>query len=633
MLKINEDTKKWYKIRDDIFVEGDSIFGMIYATDNFRNIRYIEEILSERFESHYTVYVKEERLIHKIEKGIEYLEDIEEPYFTSRDYEHNKQEISYFFILLMMKYQQYVLKDKPLIYIVEDCQELDNLSIEFINQIVTQIRNVKIENIFLLCTFQTSICEINNDERKIKFNKLNNAFKNEIILKMRPFIKSEDVSELIKHNIIIKKEISKKYNNTFIDEVPLEVINSILPLSLKGNPLFIIELTQALLNQNFLALKNRSSLMLTEEFKKMLKLRDYSKLQIPFMIEKILGNIIDSLDCSDIILLKNASIIGNIFDIDKLADILNMSVSNYDDLIASMKKFESYGIVEILFDLRKKHFVAMFAIPLMREILYQRMLTIQKTELHSKIARKLEFSKFSYMGKNLEHDILKKHLETSEQTFMDKINEIDNEKIEKDIYKGNIINQKILVTKDIIEKLKIIDLKISSSYSLIKKQFMPMLMSAHIIKKDEHGGKVEERFAVLTNQKFCYYYDESNYNDNKEPLASFFYKNIYEINKLNKEYYDNKNAYYMEIKVSSWYKKSELKVDRNFIIGFEQQEEMNKWEIALDFLRVKNLYDEFTANFGLIQLPINNQMELYKDKNYKRRLNITKECIYYWKYF
>ena len=367
--------------------------------------------------------------------------------------------------------------------------------------------------------------------------------------------------------------------------------------------------------------------MLTEEFKKMLKLRDYSKLKIPLIIEKVLGNIIDSLKCSEIIILKYASVIGNIFDIDTLAEILNTSPSNFDDLIDTIRAFEAYGIIEILYDLKPKHLVAMFSIPLMREVLYQRMLVEQKTDIHAKIARKMEFSKFSYMSKNIEHDILKKHLETSEKTIMSDSEENDEENLNADIFNGNITNQKILVTKDIIGKLKIVDLKIVSSYSIIKKQFMPMLLSTHISKKDEHGGKVEERFAVLTNKKLCYYYDESNYNDNKEPLASFFLKDIYQITIVSKALFDEKKSYYLEIKVSSWFKKSELKEDRNFIIGFETQEEMYKWEIALNFLRIKNMYDEFTSNFGMIQLPLNNDLIKIENKKFKRKFNLVDRKI------
>ena len=626
--KIKEKSTKIYKMSNDIYIEGDAIFGMIYTTDNFKNIRYIEEILGQNLEDHYCVLISDDSKKIEIENEVISLEVTGDPYFYVRDYENNKTELSYFFLLLMVKYQKHVLKDKPLIYIIEDCQQLDNLSVEFIKQILIQINKNTIENIFLLCTFQSLICGLKDYEKDkyLKYNKeLEEAFDMGTVIQMRPFVKPEDVAELIKENIVRdgkSKNNKDQYDKITIDEVPIDVINAILPISFKGNPLFIIELTQALLEQKFLTLKNRSCLMLTEEFKKMLKLRDYSKLKIPLIIEKVLGNIIDSLKCNEIIILKYASVIGNIFDIDILSEILNTSPSNFDDLIETMRTFESYGIIEILYDLKPKHLVAMFSIPLMREVLYQRMLVEQKTDIHAKIARKMEFSKFSYMPKNIEHDILKKHLETSEKTILNDTEETEEENINTDIFNGNITNQKILVTKDIIAKLKIVDLKIVSSYSIIKKQFMPMLLSTHISKKDEHGGKVEERFAVLTNKKLCYYYDESNYNDNKEPLASFFLKDIYQITIMSKALFDEKKSYYLEIKVSSWFKKSELKEDRNFIIGFETQEEMYKWEIALNFLRIKNMYDEFTSNFGMIQLPLNNDLFKIENKKFKRKFNI-----------
>jgi hypothetical protein len=631
--KIKEKSRKIYKMSNDIYVEGDAIFGMIFTTDNFKNIRYIEEILGQNLEDHYTVLISDESKINEVEKEVKSLDITGDPFFYVRDYENNKTELSYFFLLLMVKYQKHVLKDKPLIYIVEDCQQLDSLSVEFIKQVLIQINKETIENIFLLCTFQSLICGLKDYEKEkyLKYNKeLEEAFDMGTVIQMRPLVKPEDVAELIKENIVRDgkaKSGKEQYDKITIDEVPIDVINAILPLSFKGNPLFIIELTQALLEQKFLTLKNRSCLMLTEEFKKMLKLKDYSKLKIPLIIEKVLGNIIDSLKCSEIITLKYASVIGNIFDIDTLAEILGTSPSNFDDLIETMRTFESYGIIEILYDLKPKHLVAMFSIPLMREVLYQRMLVEQKTDIHAKIARKMEFSKFSYMSKNIEHDILKKHLETSEKTIMNDNEEIDEENLNTDIFNGNITNQKILVTKDIIGKLKIVDLKIVSSYSIIKKQFMPMLLSTHISKKDEHGGKVEERFAVLTNKKLCYYYDESNYNDNKEPLASFFLKDIYQITIVSKALFDEKKSYYLEIKVSSWFKKSELKEDRNFIIGFETQEEMYKWEIALNFLRIKNMYDEFTSNFGMIQLPLNNDLFKIENKKFKRKFNLGEKRI------
>ena len=92
-------------------------------------LRYIEEILGTNLEEHYTVLISDERKIKEVEDEVKSLDNAGDPFFFVRDYENNKTELSYFFLLLMIKYQKHVLKDKPLIYIVEDCQQLDGLSI------------------------------------------------------------------------------------------------------------------------------------------------------------------------------------------------------------------------------------------------------------------------------------------------------------------------------------------------------------------------------------------------------------------------------------------------------------------------------------------------------------------------
>ena len=478
-------------------------------------------------------------------------------------------------------------------------------------------------------------------ERFVLLNKaLNESFiQNGTIIEMKPFVNLEEVSELIKANIgfyksdidneLIKMEMMNKNINEDnaeevklnLDTIPEDVMNALLPLCIKGSPLFIIEMAQALIDQGYIFVKDGHALELSDTFKTMMRLRDYRQIKIPIVIERVLGNIIDALKCIEIIILKQASVIGNIFDIDILSDLLSSFSTTFDDLLDSIKNFESVGIIEILYDLKLKHLVAMFSLPLMREVLYQRLLVEQRTDIHSRVARKMEFSKYSYMPKEIEYEILKRHLESSENTLMNSLEEDNSGRSIEDRINSNLANRKILITKQIIEKLKIVDLKITSSYHEIRKQFMPMLLSATIIKKDEHGGKTEQRYAVLTNKKFCYYYEEKNYNDNSEPLASFFLKDIYQITILSRDQFDEK-YFYLEIKVSSWYKKSELKEDRDFIIGFSTLEEMSKWEIALNFLRIKNMYDEFTSNFGMIQLPLNNEFSLIESKKYKRKLNI-----------
>ena len=181
LIRIKEDTRKIYKIHDDVYADGDAIFGMIYATDNFKNIRYIEEILGHNMEEHYNILIADEKKKSEVENEVKTLDINGDPFFFVRDYEQNKTDLSFFFLLLMIKYQRHVLKDKPLIYIVEDCQQLDSLSVEFIKQVLCHIKKGKLENIFLLCTFQSLICGIKDYEKEkyLKFNKeLEDAFEN-----------------------------------------------------------------------------------------------------------------------------------------------------------------------------------------------------------------------------------------------------------------------------------------------------------------------------------------------------------------------------------------------------------------------------------------------------------------------
>lgn len=649
LLTINNPKQKRYQINENaLIIEGDLIFNLIYVTQNYMNIPLIEKILNYDFTKHYVI-------ISGNDRSQKY--DLNDEKIFQSEIEKNKSQIVDFFLLLTAKYQKHVLKEKPLFFIIEDCHLLDSLSVEFIKTFIRCGSNNQIKTCIMLCSFQSLVCGLKTQERE-KNSKINieleEAFNSDgTIISMRPFTNHRNIIALIQFNVTkMLKDKSEKtkdpYEEIHIDEISTDVITSLLPLSYKGNPLFLIELTQSLLNQNFLFLKNRTTLSLSEEFKTMLTYRDYTKMQIPSVIQNSLSSLATALKPPELAVLKHASVIGNIFDIDTLSSILVQPSVTFEDLIEMIKNFEAIGIIEILYDIKPKRIVCIFAIPLFRETLYLMIDREQKPILHARVARKMQFMKFSYMGKECENNILQRHLEAADRSktivkdneitkediinknvnnIGSNINEINTELLRNRTLNTmnqnniNLVNLKILTTKEIIEKLKIIDLKITSQYSSVKKQFMPMLLSAIITKKDEHGGKVEERFAVLTNTKFCYYYYDSDYTKNSEPLASFYLKNIYQITVLNRNDY-NEKKHYMEIKVSSWYKKDVQKEDRTFLIGFDTRTDLYKWEISLNFLRIKNMYDEFTSNFGMIQLPLNHEFTSYEQKKVKRKLQI-----------
>lgn len=68
--------------------------------------------------------------------------------------------------------------------------------------------------------------------------------------------------------------------------------------------------------------------------------RDWSNFVIPMKIEKLVGFFIDDLDFKEIILLKMASTIGNLFDLDKLYKLNPFNFFTIDDMYSILQKME-----------------------------------------------------------------------------------------------------------------------------------------------------------------------------------------------------------------------------------------------------------------------------------------------------
>ena len=68
--------------------------------------------------------------------------------------------------------------------------------------------------------------------------------------------------------------------------------------------------------------------------------RNWSSFVIPMKIEKLVGSIIDDLDFKEIILLKIAATIGNIFDLDKLYKLSPINSYTLDDMYMIMQRME-----------------------------------------------------------------------------------------------------------------------------------------------------------------------------------------------------------------------------------------------------------------------------------------------------
>ncbi len=195
------------------------------------------------------------------------------------------------------------------------------------------------------------------------------------------------------------------------------ILDFILSKSFNGNPLFVYELLNTMIEKN-LVIFTQNMLYCSALMLEMIKFKDWAKFEIPYRIEKLIGNIIDNLNPKEIIILKCASVIGSVFDINILYAINPFVTIMNDDLLSMIYNFEQLGIIEILSDLNPKHLVAKFSLPFLREVLYLRMLSEQKTAIHSEIARNLKTPKISYHDFEKERQILLRHLVESEKTVI-----------------------------------------------------------------------------------------------------------------------------------------------------------------------------------------------------------------------
>ena len=121
--------------------------------------------------------------------------------------------------------------------------------------------------------------------------------------------------------------------------------------------------------------------------------------------------------------------------------------------------------------------ICKFAIPFCREILYQRMLIEQRNDIHMNIARLMQYNKFSYMTSKKEVELLKAHLKKTEKSIINYMEDDDNEpsnsKRDEQKY-STTTNQKIVIVKEICQKLKVIDLKIEEDEQI--KKCIPLII-------------------------------------------------------------------------------------------------------------------------------------------------------------
>ena len=157
---------------------------------------------------------------------------------------------------------------------------------------------------------------------------------------------------------------------------------------------------------------------------------------------------------------------------------------------------------------------------------------------------------------------------------------------------------------------------------------MPIVKGGSIEKKSDKGITWEKRFVIITKTRFFYWYTYFDYKSNKLYLGMFELKNIYLIKKLSDfEFGQKKNL--LQLKVSSFFKKQQLKDGRDYIFSFKSKSELNSWIITLNLLRAKSIYDEFVNTFGVINFPFNHEKRGKEDKRKLKRAFVMPDISYH----
>ena len=661
---------------------GDEMAKLICKNHCLENIEAIEEMLATskediQLKNHFGQQDYNEKIIPFLEskkklnnKGGK--AKPRDPYFTNLVLNNENNIINFLIeLLLLYKKQINILKktkrEIPLFLVIEDTHIIDKYSISFLKRLLKEDISLLNPLIVILSyqeefTFLKRNTDLISKEKdfinkmslyEFKMNKKEDVVNN---MKLKNITSIKEIEEFIKI-YVIENDIYERFDSLF--KVDPNLIRTLIDKSYGGNPILIRDILEEFIRMKYIQ-NCVSEILITSELDDMEKLRNWNDFTIPLRIEKICGEMIDSLSERDIIILKHAATIGNLFDIQTLLAIIPFRGMTLPDLYDELKKIEQKRMIENLYDLdpKKKTVIYKFCCPFLKETLYQRMLIEQRNDIHMQVARLIQKKQISYLPSlKLEKLNLRKQLENGQKSIIKEMEENSSEnKDSNEIL--NMQSLKILIVKEICDKLK--DIKNTFQDDEIEqiegKDKLAMALKYGMVDKKSDGKLTwETRFFVLTSKHVSYYYHMDEYISDKVPLATFELKDIFELKQLNDYYYGNKKNLF-SVSVSRWIKKEQIKGKRSYIFSCKTLEDLYSWIISINFLRVNAYYDIFTSHFGKIGLPLyrmdrkkpkkfffnidekqmirNNKLTSNKDmknsitaSNLKRRISVQQEKI------
>ena len=631
-------------------IAGDYMAKMICKNNCLENIEAIEEMLCNskediKLSSHFNeqdyknkveVYLEKQKKINNKGEKVK----VRDPYFSNLVLKNENNIIDFLLeLLILYKNQINSLKktqrEIPLILVVEDTHIIDKYSIAFLKRLLAEdIKELKPLIVILSYQDEFRFLKRNVDLisketdfiNRMSLSEFKKNKKEDVVnnLQLKNITSIPEIEEFIKI-YVLENDLYERFDSLF--KVDPNLMQTLIDKSYGGNPMLIRDLLEEFIRMKYIQ-NCVSEILITSELDDMEKLRNWNDFNIPLRIEKICGEMIDLLNERDIIILKHAATIGNLFDIQTLLTIIPFRGVTLPDLYDELKKIEQKGMIEYLYDLdpKKKIVIYKFCCPFLKETFYQRMLIEQRNEIHMKISKLIQKRQVSYLPSlKLEKLNLRKQLLNGQKSI---IREMEENRTEiKDTSSSetlNIQSLKILIVKEICDKLKDIRnyRQDDEMEQLGGRDKLASAFKYGMVEKKSDGKLTwEKRFFVLTSKHVSYYYHMDEFLSDKVPLAKFELKDIYELKQLNNYAYGNKINLF-SVSVSRWIKKEKTKGKRSYIFSFKTLEDLFSWAISMNFLRVNANYDIFANYFGEIGFPL---YRTYKKKPKKFFFNLDEK--------
>ena len=615
------------------------IFNILYNEE-----RYKKETIDLIIKNNLGKYIELFQKIFQINDLINNVEDFDNIKQEENFDEESFPYINSFIYDLLVKYKNFldsVYEEKlskyqcdiPLILLIENFNICDENTKDFIKYYLT-----KEDNPFMIITAESfPVFPCYNFLSKKEKDPFYDFTDKEIIkkYKLTPYDSAEEINNYV-------SSILYELRKTNINSVSSNIIQFLLNKTFNGIPQFIKELILSLFDENLIYVSKHKELVANERFEQMIKYNDFTELKIPDIIEKRIEAIIDNyLDNLDKYILKIAAVIGNIFELTKLKQVvlldnsanstMNIIKDNCNNfLYEKLCALEENYMIEILYDLniKKKVFICKFSVPFLREVLYQRTPGEYRNQIHYIIGRLVNVNnvikdneKVKYMDEMMGLAMLQKHLKYSQISIHDNFlnGKLSTIQLKTDNYL-NINNLKTLIIRQICAQIK--SIKINDDKN-------NMIKSGYIYKKSDGKITWEYRYFVLTTNKVLYYYKEDDYKERSETALGFFYlQNLFDV-KLMTDGYIGGRKNIISIIVKEWIKKGEVMKPRVYYLSVENREETYKWFITFSILKIKAFYENYCSGFGYVIFPIyslNKNEFAAKQKKFKFKFPSKVEC-------